>query len=269
MAHALAARPPSDADRDHSLRFCSFTPLPSAAQEAFERRFGVEVSQLGYGQTECAPISYDTRTGVRDRDSVGRPAPWLEVRLVDDDDLPVAAGETGEIVVRPLLPDRMFDGYWGKPEATLEAFRNLWHHTGDVGRIDGQGLLHFVDRRKDAMRRRGENVSSIELEAAILRHSRIAEVAVHAVSSPATEDDIKACVVLSQGEPLAPEDLFTFFRDSLPYFAVPRYVEFLEALPRNAMGRVLKHELRARPLGPGTIDFDRLGLTISAHQRRV
>jgi crotonobetaine/carnitine-CoA ligase len=269
MAHALAARPPSDADRDHSLRFCSFTPLPSAAQEAFERRFGVEVSQLGYGQTECAPISYDTRTGVRDRDSVGRPAPWLEVRLVDDDDLPVAAGETGEIVVRPLLPDRMFDGYWGKPEATLEAFRNLWHHTGDVGRIDGQGLLHFVDRRKDVMRRRGENVSSIELEAAILRHSRIAEVGVHAVSSPATEDDIKACVVLSQGEPLAPEDLFTFFRDSLPYFAVPRYVEFLEALPRNAMGRVLKHELRACPLGPGTIDFDRLGLTISAHQRRV
>jgi len=274
MAHALAARPPSEADRAHSLRFCSFTPLPSALQLAFEERFGVEVSQLGYGQTECAPISYDTRNGardgVRDRDSVGRPSPWLEVRLVDSEDVPVPAGQTGEIVVRPLAPDRMFDGYWGKPEATVEAFRNLWHHTGDVGRIDERGLLHFVDRKKDAMRRRGENVSSIELEAAILRHPRVAEVAVHAVASRATEDDIKACIVLSvPGEPVAPEELFGFFRDTLPYFAVPRYVEFVPALPRNAMGRVLKHELRANPLGPGTVDFEALGLTITADRRRV
>lgn len=270
MAHALSSRPPSEADRAHSLRFCSFTPLPSALQLAFEERFGVEVSQLGYGQTECAPISYDTRDGVRDRDSVGRPAPWLEVRLVDSEDVPVPVGETGEIVVRPLVPDRMFDGYWGKPEATVEAFRNLWHHTGDVGRIDEHGLLHFVDRKKDAMRRRGENVSSIELEAAILRHPGVAEVAVHAVASRATEDDIKACIVLSApGTPVAPEELFAFFRDTLPYFAVPRYVEFVAALPRNAMGRVLKHELRAEPLGPGTVDFEALGLTITADQRRV
>jgi crotonobetaine/carnitine-CoA ligase len=267
MAHALAARPPSDADRAHTLRFCSFTPLSSAAQEAFERRFGVEVSQLGYGQTECAPISYDTRAGVRDRDSVGRPSPWLEVRLVDSEDLPVAAGETGEIVVRPLLPDRMFDGYWDKPEATLEAFRNLWHHTGDIGRIDQHGLLHFVDRKKDAVRRRGENVSSIELEAAILRHPRIAEVAVHAVPSPATEDDIKACIVATPGERPTPDELFEFFRDTLPYFAVPRYVQFLAALPRNAMGRVLKHELRADPFGPETVDFEELGLTVSPRRR--
>jgi crotonobetaine/carnitine-CoA ligase len=268
MAHALAARPPSDADREHSLRFCSFTPLPSAAQEAFEDRFGVVVSQLGYGQTECAPISYDTRMGVRDRDSVGHPAPWLEVRLVDSDDVPVPAGETGEIVLRPRRPDRMFDGYWDKPEATVEAFRNLWHHTGDIGRIDEHGLLHFVDRKKDAMRRRGENVSSIELEMAILRHPHVAEVAVHAVSSAATEDDIKACIVPAGNGTLTAEELFGFFRETLPYFAVPRYVEFVPALPRNAMGRVLKHELRANPLGPATIDFEELGLTITARQRR-
>jgi crotonobetaine/carnitine-CoA ligase len=171
-------------------------------------------------------------------------------------------------VVRPLLPDRMFDGYWDNPEATVEAFRNLWHHTGDIGRIDEHGLLHFVDRKKDAMRRRGENVSSIELEAAILAHPRVVEVAVHAVSSQATEDDIKACIVLSLGGPVDMEDLFGFFRDTLPYFAVPRYVEFVGALPRNAMGRVLKHELRANPLGPGTVDFEALGLTITAQQRR-
>ncbi|HVW34372.1 MAG TPA: hypothetical protein VHL53_17695, partial [Acidimicrobiia bacterium] len=125
------------------------------------------------------------------------------------------------------------------------------------------------DRKKDALRRRGENVSSMELEAAILGHPAVAEVAVHAVASAATEDDIKACVVLRPGaaDP-APDELFAFFADRLPYFAVPRYVELVAALPKNTLGRVLKHELRARGVTGATWDFEELGLRVDPAGRR-
>jgi crotonobetaine/carnitine-CoA ligase len=151
----------------------------------------------------------------------------------------------------------------------VRTFRNLWHHTGDYGRMDADGFVTFVDRKKDALRRRGENVSSMELEAVILRHPGIAEVAVHAVESAATEDDIKACVVPrpDQAE-LTPDELFEFFSGELPYFAVPRYVELVPELPRNAVGRVLKHELRARGVTPATWDFDKLGLAVGRDRRR-
>ena len=128
--------------------------------------------------------------------TAGRPTSKYELRLVDDDDREVPVGDVGEIVVRPREADVMFLGYWNQPEATLAAFRNLWHHTGDSGRADEDGFITFVDRKKDALRRRGENVSSMELEAAIMRHPAIERAAVHAVPSALTEDDIKACIVL-------------------------------------------------------------------------
>ena len=157
----------------------------------------------------------------------------------------------------------------GVSAETLRTFRNLWHHTGDYGRMDAEGFVTFVDRKKDALRRRGENVSSMELEAAIRRYPAIAEVAVHAVESAATEDDIKACVVPQAGAPeLTPDELFGFFAEALPYFAVPRYVEVVPELPKNALGRVLKHELRARGVTPATWDFDKLGLAVEHDRRR-
>jgi crotonobetaine/carnitine-CoA ligase len=191
------------------------------------------------------------------------------VRIVDDDDVEVPPGEVGEIVVRPLEPDSLFSGYWGRDAETVHTFRNLWHHTGDYGRMDAEGFVTFVDRKKDALRRRGENVSSMELEAAILRHPRITEVAVHAVESAVTEDDIKACLVTAAGEAeVKPDELFEFLAGHLPYFAVPRYVELVPELPKNALGRVLKHELRARGVTPATWDFEKLGLTVERGQRR-
>jgi crotonobetaine/carnitine-CoA ligase len=134
--------------------------------------------------------------------------------------------------------------------------------------MDDEGFISFVDRKKDALRRRGENVSSMELEQAILRHPKVAEVAVHAVPSAATEDDIKACIVLTPEAETTAEELFAHFEKELPYFAVPRYVELLPALPKNAIGRVLKHELRSAGLTPATRDLEALGLTVARDARR-
>jgi crotonobetaine/carnitine-CoA ligase len=269
MAQAILATPPAETDRAHQLRFCSWIPLPEAKQLEFEARFTTAVSAEGYGQTECAPVTFSPVSGRRCRTSAGQPAPWLDVRMVDDDDLEVPTGEVGEIVVRPLEPDSLFKGYWGRDGETLLTFRNLWHHTGDYGRMDADGFVTFVDRKKDALRRRGENVSSMELEAAILRHPGVAEVAVHAVESAATEDDIKACIVPAAGSPeLTPDELFGFFSEQLPYFAVPRYVELVPELPKNALGRVLKHQLRALGVTPATWDFDKLGLAVDRDRRR-
>lgn len=268
MALAVLATPPADDDRNHRIRYAMWIPLPPAKQLELEERFGAPVNAEGFGQTECAPVTYSRLSGKRRRETAGLPAPWLDVRIVDDDDLEVARGDVGEIVVRPLEPDSLFSGYWGRPEETLQTFRNLWHHTGDYGRMDDEGFLSFVDRKKDALRRRGENVSSMELEQALLRHPKVAEVAVHAVPSAATEDDIKACVVLVPGAETDPGELFAHFEKELPYFAVPRYVELVPALPKNAIGRVLKHELRAAGVTPATWDLEALGLTVSRDARR-
>src|SRR5439155_976329 len=268
MAQAVLATPPAPEDRDHRIRYSMWIALPPALQLRLEERFGAPVNAEGYGQTECAPVTFNRLSGRRRRETAGLAAPWLDVRIVDDDDVEVPRGETGEIVLRPLEPDSMFAGYWGRPDESLLAFRNLWHHTGDYGRMDEDGFVSFVDRKKDALRRRGENVSSMELEQAIVRHAKVAEVAVHAVPSPATEDDIKACIVVASGETVTPEELFAHFQADLPYFAVPRYVELLPALPKNAVGRVLKHQLRSAGVTPGTWDLESLGLTVSREDRR-
>jgi crotonobetaine/carnitine-CoA ligase len=171
-------------------------------------------------------------------------------------------------VVRPLEPYSLFAGYWRKERETLDAWRNLWHHTGDLGVLDGEGRLYFVDRKKDAIRRSGENVSSVELELAIGKHPAIDQVAVHATPAGVREDEIKACLVLAPGAEVTPAELFAFFRDNLPYYAVPRFVEVLDQLPVNAVGRVMKHRLRDEWDSPATIDLRALGFVIDRGARR-
>lgn len=268
MGVALLSLPPSPYDRSHHLRLAMWIPFSVEQQLAFEERFAVSVTAELYGQTECVPITFSAPRGDRNRASAGKPAPDLEVLLVDDEDRPVQIGEVGEIVVRPREPYAIFSGYWQKPEETLRSYRNLWYHTGDYGRADARGFITFVDRKKDAIRRRGENVSSVELELAIARHPKIAEAAVHAVPSQLTEDDIKACVVLKPDESVSPDELFVFFQEHIPYYAIPRYVEILPQLPKNAVGRVMKYVLRERGVTPSTWDLDAMGFKIPRSQRR-
>jgi crotonobetaine/carnitine-CoA ligase len=268
MGMAVLATPPRESDRGHQLRAALMIPFTPEQQEAFRSRFGAQVLAQLYGQTETGAITYGRLSEPGKPATIGLPAPTFEVRILDADDQEVPADEVGEIAVRPKVPNALFQGYWRKPEEAAKTWRNLWHHTGDYGRADADDYITFVDRKKDALRRRGENVSSIEVEVAIARHHKIAEVAVHAIPSPMTEDDIKACVVLNGGETTTPEELFGFFKKELPYFAIPRYVEVVPELPRNATFRVMKHLLRDRGVSEETWDLEALGLTVASDERR-
>lgn len=268
MGAALLGTQPSAGDRAHRLRSIMLIPFPAERQQQLAERFGVDVYAELFGQTECTPVTWSPLSGPRSAASCGRPGSDLEVALLDDDDRRVPPGAVGEICVRPREPLAMFSGYWGKPQATVDAFRTLWHHTGDYGRADADGFIYFMDRKKDAMRRRGENVSSQELEVAIARHPAITEVAAHAVPSDATDDDIKVCLVVAAGSAVTPGELFEFFKTQLPYFAIPRYVEIVAELPKNAMARVMKHELRKRPMTDAVWDLEALGFSIARGERR-
>lgn len=270
MAAALLATPAGPGDTDHEVDRAIFIPLAPRVIQQLESRFGVRAIGEGYGQTEVVPATMGDGTIPNDqaRASAGRRVPWLDVQVVDDSDHVLPVGEAGEIVVRPLEPYSMFIGYWRKERETLDAWRNLWHHTGDLGVFDTEGKLYFVDRKKDAIRRSGENVSSVELELAILKHPAIDQAAVHATPAGVREDEIKACLVLAPGTTVTPEELFGFFKDNLPYYAVPRFVEILDQLPVNAMGRVMKHKLREEWDTPATIDLRSLGFVIERSARR-
>lgn len=268
MGQVLLAQPASPTDRAHRVRLAVWGPADPEAESRILQRFGFHVLSRVYGQTECAYSAFDTAAHPAPPGSSGRASPDLEMKLVDDAENDVPIGEVGEIVFRPRHRNAMFRGYWNNPKATLHAFRGLWYHTGDYGRLAPDGSLFFVDRKKDYLRRRGENVSSLELEAAIRTHPKVADVAVHNVPSSLAEDDIKACIVIQPGETLEPQELFAYFAETIPYFAIPRYVEVMAELPKNAVGRVTKNDLRERGVTSATWDFEALGLVVAKDARR-
>ena len=249
---------PESAD-DPTLKFLAGAPIPAELHRPIENRYGCRIVTM-YGLTEAFPLAV---WGVDDDGvpgSAGRTSRLFDVRVFDDHDAELPPGEIGEIVCRPRAPQVMFKGYHHNPAATVAQWRNGWFHTGDFGRIDDDGYLFFVDRKKDAMRRRGENISSFEVEQSVLNHPAVADVAAHAVPSEFGEDDVKIVVVLrAHGDgvlqqPVTPEGLHAHCVDRMPKFAVPRYIEIVDDLPRNAVGRVLKYVLRERGVTAQTWD---------------
>jgi crotonobetaine/carnitine-CoA ligase len=265
MGTALLAQPPGPDDAASPVERALFVPMRVADQEAFERRYNCAVFG-SYGQTELLVVAAEDPTAARRRSS-GRPVESVEVRIADELGHPVPDGDAGEILVRPRAPHGMFSGYWRDPEATAAAWSGLWHHTGDFGRLDQFGELRFVDRKKDAIRRRGENVSCQEVEMVLLGHPAVEIAAVFGVPAPLGEDDIVACLAIRGAHP-EPAQLFAFFTCSLPYFAVPRYLRILPELPLTATGKVAKSELRAQGITADTLDFEELGLRLPADRRR-
>jgi crotonobetaine/carnitine-CoA ligase len=246
--------PETPEDATQPGRVWTAVPLPGALWEPFKARFGLDGVFSAYGQTEIMPATTaDIRKPCKPG-SAGWAQPNLELRVFDDHDREVPAGEVGELVVRPRTPEAMFGGYHRMPAETLAAFRNLWYHTGDLVRIDADGELFFVDRKADYLRRRGENISSLEVEEVVRRHPAVADLAVHGVPAGDLEDEVKLCVVLKEGAEATPLDVATFCSEHLPYFAVPRYIEFVTDLPRTPTGRVQKFLLRERGVTAETWD---------------
>lgn len=245
------------------IRMVHCVPFPPELQHVWRTRFGVKTpGSKGYGMTEVFPMTFQRADDETPAASAGRVNDTdFEVRVVDEDDNELPAGEVGEVVCRPRRKNVMFAGYWRRPEATVEATRNLWFRSGDLGRFDEAGHFYFVDRKHDYLRRRGENISSQELEVTYIGHPEIAQVAVHAVRSELGEDDVKVTAVLVEGSDLTPTQLFEWSKARVPYFALPRYIEFRAALPISPVGRVHKYQLRDEGCTPTTWDRETAGVT--------
>ena len=259
MGGLLAQAPDNDAmKRCHGqIHTARGNPYTEETKQIWRERFGTKlVGGNGYGLTGACVITSLAAGEYAAPGSSGKRIPDFDVRIVDDNDQELPANTPGEIVLRPLRPDIMFQGYWNRPADTLKLMRNMWFHTGDIGKFDDDGFFYFVDRKKDYLRRRGENISSFEMEAAFAVHPDLAEVAVHAVPSDKGEDDVKVTAVLHQGARLTPEELFHWATDSVPYYALPRYIEFRDSLPKNPQGRVLKYQLRDEGKTADTWDLE-------------
>jgi crotonobetaine/carnitine-CoA ligase len=254
MMNWLLDQPEQPDDADNPLRIVAQAPVIPRVDE-FKARFGVQVRTV-FGNTEIGTPLYAGPDVTADPDSHWKSVtPGYEVRVVDEHDYEVPAGIVGELVVRTTEPWRMMAGYFGRPDTTAEAWRNGWFHTGDGLVRDEQGRYNFVDRIKDSMRRRGENISSTEVEAYVNEHPAVAESAAIGVPSEHGEDEVKICVVLAEGESVAHADLHAFLRERMPAFMIPRFIEFLDAPERTeAMQRIKKPGLRADPLNDRTWD---------------
>lgn len=252
-------------DRDNPVRVASAIPMPAALEEPFKKRFGIETVLGGYGQSEAMAMFSRGAGRSWKPNCLGMPQPGVELALLDDEDREVAPGEAGELCVRPTEPYALFNGYFGDPEATLRAFRNLWYHTGDLMRRDEEGDWFFVDRKADFIRYKGRNLSSFSVEAAVAAHPDVAEVAAHGIPAQELESEaeLKIAVVRKPGARVTAEELARFVNDTAPYFFVPRYVEFLDALPHTPTGRVQKYLLRARGVTPETWDAVAAGFRVT------
>jgi crotonobetaine/carnitine-CoA ligase len=250
MTSLLFKQPESAGDADHGVRFAFAVAVPASIEVAFERRFGVRLIN-GFGMTEAGQMTYMPYDAPRPG-SAGKPVDLYRLEIHDAQDRPLPAGAVGEIVVRPTRPTVTMSGYHDMAEQTLELWRNLWLHTGDLGRLDDDGYLYFVDRSKDAIRRRGENISSLEVEAALLELDGVVEVAAYPVPSDLGEDDVMVAVVGRPG--LTAEDVWRHARSTLPAFAVPRYVRLLDELPKTPTQKVEKYRLRGEGVTADTRD---------------
>jgi len=257
MASFLMKRPPSPGDRTHSVRLAFMVPLTDDAAP-FKERFGIDVYTI-FNMTEISsPIVSEANP--TKRGTCGRPRPGVEVRLVDEHDCEAPVGEVGEMLVRADRPWSLCSGYNNDPAATARAWTNGWFHTGDAFRRDEDGYFYFVDRVKDAIRRRGENISSFDVEVDVCAHPAVREAAAIGVPSEYSEDEVMIVVSPTPGCSIDPAELAAFLIERMPYFMVPRYVRVLDALPKTPSEKVLKAELRLEGVTADTWDREAAGM---------
>lgn len=267
MGGFLMAQPESADDASTSLRRAQIVPMAPDLWQPFEKRFDVELITSGLGMSECLLImnqldcSPDTPSY-----ALGLPPSDLEVSLCNDDGEPVKPGESGEICIRPLVPHAIFNGYFDNPEATAAAFRGEWFLTGDLARQDPRtGVYFFADRKKDAVRFAGRNISTLEVESVVRRHPEVADVAAYGIPVPGMqdEDELKLSVVKKPGSALSAEALCEFINANAPYFFVPRYLDFVDGLPYTPTQKVQKYQLRERGNSSDTWDLKQSDFRVS------
>jgi crotonobetaine/carnitine-CoA ligase len=246
--------PVSEEDRTHRLRLGWGVPMP-AWSDAWRERFGFELYEV-YGLTDGGVVTYDPYPSGRRPGACGRVIAEFEVGIADPDGDLLRTGQPGEIVIRPREAGTVMTEYVGMPAETVEAFRGLWLHTGDLGRLDEDGFLYFGGRLKDSIRRRGENISLAEVEDVMAAHPDVVEVAAVGVPSDLAEEDLKLCIVLRDHADTSPADLAAYFAERAPRFMVPKYIELLPDLPKTPTQKVEKFKLRDAGVTARTWSFD-------------
>jgi crotonobetaine/carnitine-CoA ligase len=259
MTTFLAKIPPSSRDLDNPLRQVLVAPVNDVTI-GLARRHGFDYT-TGYGMTE-APIPLIAEVNTTVQGYCGRPRSGIECRIVDAHDMPVPDGEVGELIIRADLPWSMNHGYHEDPAATAEAWRNGWFHTGDAFRRDAEGRYYFIDRMKDTIRRRGENISSLEVETQVLAHPDVKDVAAIRADSEYGEHEVMIVVEPHPDRTIDPADLTAFLEPRMAHFMVPRYVRFMAALPKTPTNKVRKPFLREEGVTADTWDREAAGIVI-------
>ncbi|MDF1719153.1 MAG: AMP-binding protein [Minwuia sp.] len=266
MNDFVLSQPARPDDADNKLRILCALPVTNDTMLALQNRFGVHKFTELFGMTECNLPVFRPFDAPNEAGCSGKVwDEFFEVIIAHpdtDEELPV--GEVGEILVRPKEPFCFMQGYNGMPDRTVETWRNFWFHTGDAGRFDERGFLWYIDRIKDTIRRRGENISSYEVEAVLLEHEAVAEAAAVAVKAEmGGEDEVLACIVLNPDAPRPePAALLDFCTPRMPYFAVPRFIEFVDEIPKTPSSKIQKNKLRERGLTDTTWDREAAGYKV-------
>jgi crotonobetaine/carnitine-CoA ligase len=230
--------------KEHSLRQCMTVPVPKEIYLDFQARYHLSITSV-YAMTEtCVVTLFTPDDSLQKAGSAGKTRGYVEIQIVDDDRRPLPPGEGGEICVRSLQPGLMMLGYYKMSETTEAQMRGSWFHTGDRGYMDKDGYLFFIDRKKEAIRRRGENISAYEVELIISKHPKILEVAAIPVASELSEDDVMAYIVLKPKEILSYEEIIDFCNRNMAYFMVPRFIEFVDSLPKTPSQKIEKYKLK-------------------------
>jgi len=261
MVPILLSREPSSTDSDHRTRIALAPGVPAEFHRPFTERFGFGLID-GYGSTETN-FTIGTTLDRQRPGHMGWVRPGFAARVVDEEDNEVPDGEPGELILRADEPFAFATGYFEMPDKTVEAWRNLWFHTGDRVLREPDGSFRFLDRLKDAIRRRGENISSFEVEQVVVSHPAVANAAVFPVRSELAEDEVMVAVVLREESALEPEALLDYCAPRMPYFAVPRFVEFMQDLPATENGKVQKFKLRERGVTAATWDREAAGYKVA------
>jgi carnitine-CoA ligase len=257
MISILLKQPPGPGDRDHQVRVVLSAGCPPDRWQEFQRRFGVRLIEW-FGMVDSPGILLNDagRVGSMGRSGVA----GVEFRVVGEDDRPLGPRQAGELVFRhPAGPTTYYENL---PEATERAYRGGWFHSGDLAEYDEDGFFYYRGRKKESIRRLGENISAWEVETVVNSHPAVLESAAHAVTSELGEDEVKIAVVAQPGEQPKPEEILDYCRGKMARYAIPRYVEFVASLPKTETHRVQYAALKARGITPGTWDREESGYRV-------